>query len=204
MDGFRELKITLPELGAAVPTRFKKEILRVGRFVDPASNEVFNFDRGGLEELAQATNLWIATGHKVHFPSSGDIRDAYDAGKNLGYWTNFAVEDGALVAEVSVPREEIGIKIGATIQNTCPYFERDAQSATGQDFDLVIVYVAACTNVVMGGLGAFLALSRSPRRLRLTAEQELDRDTRAAELLLDREVEVDATGQIRAKGRRAP
>jgi hypothetical protein len=210
MDGSREVTIKIPELGGEVPRRFQKSVLRVGRFVDPETGEVTNFDRSDLEDLAAATNSWIEEGQKVFFPSSGDRRDAYDAKKNMGYWTNFTLKGDELVAEADVADEAVAKKIGSTILNVCPYLAYDVQSATGEDYDAVIEYVAACTNVVMGGMGGFVVLSLAReardrdgypivytfRRVRLTAEGEKARDRRAAEILLDHEVEPDATGQI--------
>ena len=206
MDGPREVTLKIPELGGEVPHRFRKSVLRVGRFVDPESGAVTNFDRSDLEDLAAATNDWIESGHKVFFPSSGDRRDAYDAKKNMGYWTNFTVEGNDLVAEVFVPDEAIAKKIGSTILNVCPYLAYDVRSASGETYDAVIEYVAACTNVVMGGMSGFVALSLSRegldrdgyrvlctfRNLKLTAQGEEKRDRRATEILLGHSVGSDS------------
>jgi hypothetical protein len=203
MDGPREVTLKIPELGGEVPRRFRKSVLRVGRFVDPETGEVTNFDRSDLEDLAAATNDWIESGHKVFFPSSGDRRDAYDAKKNMGYWTSFTVEGDDLVAEVDVPDETIATKIGSTIVNVCPYLAYDVRSASGATYDEVIEYVAACTNVVMGGMGGFVALSREGldrdgfrilytfRSVKLTAQGEEERDRRATGILLGDAVERD-------------
>lgn len=214
MDGPREVTLKIPELGGEVPHRFRKSVLRVGRFVDPETGAVTNFDRSDLEELAVATNDWIESGHKVFFPSSGDRRDAYDAKKNMGYWTSFAVEGDDLVAEAYVPDEAIAKKIGSTIVNVCPYLASDVRSASGGTYE-VIEYVAACTNVVMGGVSGFVALSRAvlgregeervrrataillghPDPIRLTAQGADERERRATEILVGHPVEPDPTGR---------
>jgi len=194
MDGPREVTLRIPELGGEVPHRFRKSVLRVGRFVDPETGEVMNFDRSDLEDLAAATNDWIESGHKVFFPSSGDRRDAYDARKNMGYWTSFAVEGDDLVAEAYVPDEAIAKKVGSTIVNVCPYLASDVRSASGGTYDEVIEYVAACTNVVMGGATAILLGHPDP--IRLTAHGADERERRATEILVGHPVEPDPTGLV--------
>jgi hypothetical protein len=219
LSGFNDVTLNIPELGAPVPRRFHKSILTLGRFVDPETGEVTNFDRAALEELAKATNRWIAVGYKVWFPPRAERRVAHDAGKNMGYWTNFVVEGDELAADVDVPDEAIGKKIGLTILNVCPGIRRGARSATGERFPVVIDYVAASTNAVMAGLGGFVGLSlsltrerREPwpednypvialsRRVKLTREEEDARDLRAAEALSGFECEIDENGLIRRKG----
>src|SRR4051794_38921341 len=67
--------------------RFRKEVLRVGKWIHPATGEVLDFTREFLARLVASTAQWIALGNKVWFPAghSSDPRDS------LGFWSGFAL-----------------------------------------------------------------------------------------------------------------
>jgi hypothetical protein len=151
----------------ALAPRFKKDVLRAGRWVHPGTGEALEFDLPLLERLAQDTNRWIALGHKVHFPAGPDCHeeDARDATKNLGYWSNFRVEDARLVADVSVLDPEAEKKIGKTIQDVSPEIRWPARSATGETLKAAIFHVAATPIPAIPGQENFERLSRLAREV---------------------------------------
>jgi hypothetical protein len=151
----------------ALAPRFRKEVLRAGKWVHPGTGEALEFDLLLLERLAQDTNRWIALGHKVHFPAGPDCHeeDARDATKNLGYWSNFRVEDQRLVADVSVLDPEAAEKIGRTIQDVSPEIRWPARSATGEILDAAIFHVAATPIPAIPGQENFERLSRLAREV---------------------------------------
>jgi hypothetical protein len=153
-------------LDASAP-RFKKEVLRAGKWVHPGTGEALEFDLLLLERLAQDTNRWIALGHKVHFPAGPDCHeeDARDATKNLGYWSNFRVEDERLVADVSVLDPDAAGKIGKTIQDVSPEIRWPARSATGEILEAAIFHVAATPIPAIPGQENFERLSRLAREV---------------------------------------
>ena len=73
MSGFNDVTLNIPELGAPVPRRFHKAVLCVGRFVDPVTGEVTNFDRASLAALAKATNRWIGSGNVMAVGANGSV-----------------------------------------------------------------------------------------------------------------------------------
>jgi hypothetical protein len=50
------------------PKRFEKEVLRVGRWIHPATGEVLDFTPDFLARLVSETKRWLALGNKVWFP----------------------------------------------------------------------------------------------------------------------------------------
>jgi hypothetical protein len=155
-------------LDAGAP-KFKKEVLRTGRWLHPATGEVLDFDQELLERLAKDTNRWIALGQKVHFPAGPDCHeeDARDARKNMGYWSNFRVEEGRLVADVEVLDPQALEKIGKTIQDVSPEIRWPARSSTGEVLEAAIFHVAATPIPVIPGQSNFERLSLA-REVKMT------------------------------------
>jgi hypothetical protein len=151
---------------------FKKEVLRVGRWIHPATGEALDFDVALLERLAQDTNRWIALGQKVHFPAGPDCHDedARDALANLGYWSSFRVEGERLVADVEVLDEAALPKIGKTIQDVSPEIRWPARSATGEVLEAAIFHVAATPIPAIPGQSNFERLSQLAREVSMAGE----------------------------------
>lgn len=152
--------------------KFKKEVLRTGRWIHPATGESLDFDPEFLERLAEDTNRWIALGQKVHFPAGPDCHaeDARDALKNIGYWSNFRVEEGRLVADVEVPDQAAAEKIGKTIQDVSPEIRWPARSATGEILEAAIFHVAATPIPAIPGQSNFERLSQLAREVPMSNE----------------------------------
>jgi len=158
-------------LDAAAP-RFKKEVLRRGRWIHQGTGEKLEFDVPLLERLAQDTNKWIALGQKVHFPVGPDCHeeDARDALQNLGYWSNFRVEGDRLVADVEVLDEQAIAKIGKTIQDVSPEIRWPARAATGEVLEAAIFHVAATPIPAIPAQSNFERLSQLAREVTMAGE----------------------------------
>ncbi len=157
----------------ATSARFKKEVLRKGRWVHPGTGEKLEFDVPLLERLADDTNRWIALGQKVHFPVGADCHeeDARDARQNLGYWTNFRVEGERLVADVEVLEDAVVSKIGKTIQDVSPEIHWPARSATGELLEAAISHVAATPIPAIPGQSNFERLSQLAREVNVEDDE---------------------------------
>jgi hypothetical protein len=153
-------------LDATAP-RFKKEVLRKGKWVHQGTGEKLDFDVALLERLAQDTNKWITLGQKVHFPVGPDCHeeDARDALQNLGYWSNFRVEGERLVADVEVLDQQAVDKIGKTIQDVSPEIRWPARAATGEVLEAAIFHVAATPIPAIPGQSNFERLSQLAREV---------------------------------------
>ncbi len=150
----RGLAAFAPE--AQAPRRFKKEVLRVGRWTHPVTGEDLDFDQAFLERLAKNTAQWIELGNKVWFPAghTADVR------ANLGFWPRFEVEGERLVGQVDVLDDEAASKVGKTIQDVSAAIHFGAVASTGQDFEAVIEHVAATPEPVIPGQTNFVRLAR--------------------------------------------
>jgi hypothetical protein len=148
-------------------SRFRKEVLRAGHWIHPGTGETLNFDVALLEQLAEDTNRWIALGQKVHFPVGPDCHgeDARDALANLGYWSNFRVENERLVADVDVLDEAALPKIGKTVQDVSPEIRWPARSATGDVLEAAVFHVAATPIPAIPGQSNFERLSQLAREV---------------------------------------
>lgn len=146
--------------------RFDKEILRTGRFRDPASGTVYDLDERDLEELADSTNRWVEQGYKVWFPWSSESR-SNDPRSNIGFWTDFSVEEDRLVAVAEILDERALAQLGRTFSDVSPRISERVRSASGEWFDRVIESVAAAVTPPVLGLGGFVKLERGDRRGRL-------------------------------------
>jgi hypothetical protein len=132
-------------------SRFKHEVLRVGRWVHPDTQQVLEFSREDLEEIAQCTNEWIALGHKVWFPDG----HSSDAVKNLGFCDSFRVEGDVLVCDFDVPDPVTAAKVGKTIVDVSAGIQWGAKASDGTEFPVVIYHVAATPCPVIPGQGNF-------------------------------------------------
>ena len=144
----------------AAPRRFKKEVLRVGRWVHPATGEDLDFDHAFLERLVRDTTRWIELGNKVWFPAghTTDIR------ANLGFWPRFELEGERLVGVVDVLDDAAAANVGKTIQDVSAGIHLGALASTGEAFDAVIEHVAATPEPVIPGQSNFVRLAREAGR----------------------------------------
>jgi len=157
--------LDVKELGSfmkleAPARRFKKEILRVGRWIHPATGDELDFDRDLLEQIAKDTTRWIELGNKVWFPAghTADVR------ANLGFWSSFALDGERLVGTVDVLDDEAAAKIGKTIQDVSAAIHFGAVASTGEELSSVIEHVAATPEPVIPGQTNFVRLAREARR----------------------------------------
>jgi hypothetical protein len=140
----------------AAPRRFKKEVLRVGRWVHPATGEELDFDKAFLDQLAKDTNRWIELGNKVWFPAghTSDVR------ANLGFWPRFDVDGERLVGVVEVLDDAAAANVGKTIQDVSAAIHLGAVASTGEQLTAVIEHVAATPEPVIPGQTNFVRLAR--------------------------------------------
>jgi hypothetical protein len=142
------------------PRRFKKEVLRVGRWVHPATGEDLDFDRAFLERLVRDTTRWIELGNKVWFPAGHTV----DVRANLGFWPRFELEGDRLVGVVDVLDDAAAASVGKTIQDVSAAIHLGPLASTGEELDAVIEHVAATPEPVIPGQTNFVRLAREAGR----------------------------------------
>jgi hypothetical protein len=147
-------------LDAAGGRRFKKEVLRAGHWIHPATGEDLDFDRAFLERLVKDTARWIDLGNKVWFPAGHTT----DVRANLGFWPRFELEGERLVGQVDVLDEQAARNVGKTIQDVSAAIHFGAVASTGETFEAVIEHVAATPEPVIPGQTNFVRLAREAGR----------------------------------------
>lgn len=156
----------------APTTRFRKEVLRVGKFTHPATGEEIEIEAEDLPKLARDTARWTRElGHKVPFLASHE--DAGDAEAVLGYWLpeGWSVEGDRLVGEVEVFDPDALGEVLETRDVSCQ-IAVGARASAGDQLEMVIEHVAATPAPVVTGLAGFARLSAS----RPSGVEQLERE----------------------------
>lgn len=141
------------------PKRFKKDILRVGRWKHPVTGQDVDITQDRIERLATATEQYRQTMDRkaIPFPDG----HTFDAKKNLGYWTSFAVEGDRLVGVVEVTDDEAARKIEqGSIRSVSARIDPEVRDTKGAVYSEAMTHVCATPIPVLDGQQDFVKLSR--------------------------------------------
>lgn len=141
------------------PRRFRKDILRVGRWKHPVTGQDVEITQARIEALAVATEKYRDTMDRkaIPFPDG----HTFDAKKNLGYWTSFSVEGDRLVGTVEVTDDEAARKIEqGSIRSVSARIDPDVRDTQGNVFVEAMTHVCATPIPVLDGQLDFVKLSR--------------------------------------------
>jgi hypothetical protein len=157
------------------PKRFKKDILRVGRWKHPVTGQDVEITQERIQRLAAATEQYRQTMDRkaIPFPDG----HTFDAKKNLGYWTEFGVEGDRLVGTVEVTDEEAARKIEqGSIRSVSARIDPDLRDTAGNVYAEAMTHVCATPIPVLDGQQDFVKLSREVDRLDLLIPEPLSGD----------------------------
>lgn len=163
------------------PSRFEKEVLRVGRWVHPAGKFVLEVTRERLARWAKAFRRMVEKGVRVPVPYG----HSYDARDNAGFVSDMRVEEDRLVAVLDIPREEDAARIGATATDVSVSINPDYVDGEGERYGEVIEHVAITNYPVVSGQENFVPLAR-----------EGDGETEVVRLEMERAGEAAAEGAV--------
>jgi len=138
--------------------RFAKEILRVGKWIHPATKRDVIFKDERVTNLSKNAMRWLANGNTIPFPN-GHTTDALS---NLGIWPGPFIKFGSKlvgVVEPKAPEALSGIKAG-TIDGVSAYIEKNVTDPKGVTYDEVITHVCATNYPVVTESQDFIALSK--------------------------------------------
>ena len=76
--------------------RFRKEIIRVGKYIQPALGQTITVSLERLNHWVTTFNEWVSKGHRVFVPLGHEQMN--DPSKNQGWVTSMAVEGNGLYA----------------------------------------------------------------------------------------------------------
>lgn len=135
------------------PKLFTKDVLPTKSFTDPNTGNRLDFTTESLESMAETANRWVANGHKISYP----MEHTDSPEKNEGFWKNFRVEEGTLLADVEVADEKIAEKMAAgTIAAVSPAFVSSFTDSNGDQYDNLIYHVAATNKPVIPDQAGFI------------------------------------------------
>lgn len=142
--------------------RFRKEIIRCGKFTKAKDNVNFEVTPSSLNHWVATFNQMKQNGVKVYFPAGHTNKPE----ANRGWWDKLEVGPSkadpnvpALYGEVDAIGEDgIGL-IGRT--DVSLYSPPELVDGQGNRYDRPIVHIAACTDPVIPGLGEWESVAAS-------------------------------------------
>lgn len=158
---FEGAKITMGEDG--VPrAKFRKTLIKKGQYVKDSENLEFTVSDGTLKHWATQFKRMTENGVRVPIPATHDGEG--DPDKNRGYVVDMRVEGDELVGTCEMIGEDaITAAARSDVSISSPSTFVDGK---GERYDRPIVHVAMVTDPVVPGLGEFVPIAASRRRVK--------------------------------------
>lgn len=137
-------------------TRFKKELIKVGRFVQRHTGTKFEVTKDMLTHWVRTFDLWLSNGNKVSVPASH--LSVGDAKSNQGWVTAMSVEGDSLYGIIELKDPELALTSDVSI---CFAMNRDFMDSKGIKYKVPITHVALCSDPIIPGLESFEKLEFS-------------------------------------------
>lgn len=158
-----------PADGGAVPsgTRFWKELIREGRWVNARAGFTLEVDRERLGRWAERFAEMAAAGIRVPVPWG----HSYDPRDNAGFVEAVEVRGGALWGLLDVPGRDDAERLGRTVRGVSVSINPHFVDGAGRDWGEVIEHVALTNYPVVAGQGGFVpAADGAPERAAVALE----------------------------------
>lgn len=135
-------------------TQFRKEVIKVGKYVHPATKKVFEVTIDLLNHWVSTFNRWIGAGNQVPIPLGHSKVNNPES--NAGWVTALAVEEDSLfgIMELSDPKLSLTTDVSLCVDG-------EVTDGKGNKYTNIITHIALCTDPVIAGLGKFMKLSLS-------------------------------------------
>ncbi len=134
--------------------RFRKELIKVGKFIKASTDQAFEVTTATLDHWVETFNRWIANGNKVPVPLGHEAANSPD--KNAGWVVKMHREGDVLIGFLELVDKKLALTTDVSI---C--VEDEFIDGKGNKYDQPITHVALTTRPVIPGLGAFTQLSLS-------------------------------------------
>ncbi len=140
--------------GSAGLTQFRKELIKVGEYIHPATKEAFHITVATLNHWAKTFSQWFAAGNHVPIPLGHSKVDNPE--DNAGWVTSMFVEGDSLfgIMELNDPKLSLTTDVSICV-------EKKRNDGKGVEYSNIITHVSLCTDPVIAGLGEFTKLSLS-------------------------------------------
>lgn len=149
---------TFPAVGVGMSnsglTQFRKEVIKVGKYIHPATKKAFEVTVDLLNHWVATFNRWVGAGNAVPIPLGHSKVNNPEA--NAGWVTGLAVENDSLfgIMELSDPKLSLTTDVSLCVDG-------EVMDGRGNKYTNIITHIALCTDPVIAGLGKFMKLSLS-------------------------------------------
>lgn len=137
--------------------KYKKYVLRTGKFVKDADGIEFEITGDNLQHFAKEFQRMKDNGVKVSIPATH--KNFGDPRHNMGWVDDMFVEGDKLAVIASLVGEEA--HAAAAKSDVSIFAPPEYVDGTGERYQRPIVHVAMCTNPVVTGLEGFIPLAAS-------------------------------------------
>lgn len=135
--------------------RFRKEIVRAGRYTKDADGLEFSVTPEMLDRFAASTSAYLMAGNKIPMP----VTHTDDPEANRG-WVRDVYRDGdSLYATCDLVGDD-GIKLAGTCDVSI-FAPPEYTDGSGNRYQWPILHVALCTDPVVAGLDGFVPIQTS-------------------------------------------
>ena len=164
-------------------TKFWKELIREGRWINAKAGFTLQVDRGRLAQWARNFHEMADAGIRVPVPWG----HSYDPRDNAGFVEEIELRDGGLWALLNVPDEGDAAKLGSTVRAVSVSINPGFVDGSGRDWGEVIEHVALTNYPVVTDQEDFIQASsdggEGKRAIMLEREQgqetrEMGQETR--------------------------
>jgi hypothetical protein len=137
-------------------TRFKKELIRVGKFTHPQfPSEKFSITKALMQKWIDNFELFKERGGKIPVP----LRHTDEPDRNAGWLESLSIEEDKLFGILNITEPEIAKKIeNKTIQDVSVSIGKDFQDENGKKYDEFLFHIALTTIPHIRGQEAFVKL----------------------------------------------
>lgn len=135
-------------------TQYRKELIKVGKYVYPATKEAFEVTTATLSYWVKQFQRWIGNGNRISIPLGHDKADNPE--ENQGWVTDMFVEGDSLFGIMELINPKLALTTDVSI--SVPVKVVDGK---GNVYKSMINHVALCVDPVIGGLEKFKVLSLS-------------------------------------------
>jgi len=136
-------------------TQYRKELIKVGKYIHPADGQPFEVTPVVLAHFARTFDLYIKNGNKVPITLNHDWTDSPE--DNQGWVTNMVVEGNSLFGIMGL----VDPKLALTTDVSIGMVVGKKMDGKGNVYNCPITHVALCVDPVIGGLENFEVLSLS-------------------------------------------
>jgi hypothetical protein len=150
-------------------TRFWKELIREGRWVNAAAGFTLEVDRARLERWAERFRDMTDAGIRVPVPWG----HSYDPRDNAGFLEEIELRDGGLWALLNIPDPDDARKLGSTVHGVSVSVHPRFVDGSGRDWGEVIEHVALTNYPVVTDQGRFVYAAHDDAEARPAVALEL-------------------------------